>query len=393
MLILTVIIPTLAAFCSPSNSYAADLRSDLPALLIRSGPIIRIAGSQGYTGYKLMSWEDGTVIDARDAHWLSHMWGIDVRHPSVNETAKNNYPIQLGADWVGAYPVRVDLYNFGLCPPPVEASLYWLGGVIEGTAPLETTWSESKASNGGGITLNALNSTIDGVRMHNLHDPIVPLAGNNFTVRNCWISYTRDDAIENDGFAAGLIEDCLFDGTFVFYSARNTMANAGKQCEAPGGGSDSVVRIHRNLIALQKLPGSFQSSRVTDTRTPGGVRVRDLPGWGQFWKQSDRDARGHDRNPKIEIVGNIFYIPKPPAGMDKRYYDPMPHGCSKSEDNVVIWMGDGKFPFQHKGFKVLSGAEGQAYWDAAKSRWIDAHPQVARVTGDPGYDPSQHLNP
>ncbi len=351
---------------------------DTFAGLAEPGPVLQIRGNQGYKGLTLLSWENDLKIDARGAHWSSHSWGLEGRHPTINDTALNNYPIQLGADWVGAYPVRYDLYNYGRCPPPQKTRISFIGGVIEGTQPLESSWQESKAANGGGITLNALNSVIDGVRMHNLHDPIVPLEGNAFTLKNSWISFSRDDAIENDGFASGWVEDCLFEDTYCFYSARNTRPDSRKQAEAPGGGKDSVVVFRDNLIGLGNLPGA--NSMATEL----GETYHNTPGLGHFWKQSD------PRNPNIELVNNIFYIPKPHPAQNPHRYSVVPQGLVHAEGNIVVWMGEGVYPFPHPGFKVISGPEGQAFWEQARADWIARHPKVGRVEGDPGYDPEIH---
>ncbi|OHE88508.1 MAG: hypothetical protein A3G75_09575 [Verrucomicrobia bacterium RIFCSPLOWO2_12_FULL_64_8] len=383
----------IPAFSARGETRPAD---DTFAELEKPGPVIRVVGSQGYRTFILMHWwEDGTVVDARGARWSTYGWGKAIRHPRVNDTTRNSYPIQVGADWIGAYPVRKDLYNFGFCPAPQSTRLFFIGGVVEGTQPLDASWIESKASNGGGITLNALHGTIDGVRIHNIHDGILPLEGNDFTLKNCWISRSRDDAIENDGFASGLVDDCLFEDNYCFYSARNTAGGAGSartpidpktgkhagefgaQPEAPGGGRHSVIRFRNNLIGLGNLPGANSAAK-----RPGEKSDRD--GFGHFWKQSDV------RNPQVELVDNIFFIPRPFPGCEKNRYDVMPQGLKKAEGNIVIWMGDGRYPFAHPGFKVLSGTEGLAFWENARAEWIARHPGVGRVAGDPGYDPAVH---
>jgi hypothetical protein len=238
------------------------------------------------------------------------------------------------------------------------------------------------------------------MRIHNIHDPFVPLEGNNFTIKNCWVSYPRDDAIENDGFAGGLVDDCLFDETYCFYSARNTAGGAGRanspidpetgkhagergpQPEAPGGGAKSRVIIQNSLIALGNQPGA--NSVTGDTKQDNGRGSAMIAGFGHFWKMGDV------RNPTIDLINNVFYIPKPFEGCNPHRYDVMPDPAGKIEGNIVIWRGDGEYPFKHKGFKVLSGAEGQAYWDKVRADWIARHPKVPRVKGDPGYDPKEH---
>jgi hypothetical protein len=249
-----------------------------------------------------------------------------------------------------------------MCPHP-GPQLLWYGGVINGTAPMDCTWHQSKNSNGGGITLNALNSVVDGIRIHNTHDPIVPLEGGNFVYKNCWISYARDDAIENDAFANGSFEDCLFDGVYCFYSARNPRKpGRDPQAMAPTGGPDSVVKFHNCLIWLRNMPGSGW----------GGGK-----GYGNIWKLSD------SRGPKIELVNNIFYIDKPAEKCRSSRYNVTPQGLVKSEGNTVIFLGD-KYPFDPEGFKVINdNAEGKSLWEKARQDWIERHPYVGRVAGDP----------
>ena len=74
----------------------------------------------------------------------------------------------------------------------------------------------------------------------------------------------------------------------------------------------------------------------------------------------------------------------------KRYvnrYDVTPQGLVKSEGNTVIFLGD-KYPFNPKGFKVINdNAEGKALWQKARQDWIDRHPYVGRVDGDPPAKP------
>lgn len=327
-------------------------------------PDIVIKGDQGYKTYTLVKWKAGTVIDAISAKWDSYMYCRN--RETCNQEAKNNYPIQIGADWNGAPPSRISLYDRGTCPPP-GPQLLWYGGVVNGTAPMGCTWHESKNSNGGGITLNALKSVVDGIRIHNTHDPIVPLEGGNFVYKNCWISYARDDAIENDAFANGLFEDCLFDGVYCFYSARNPRKpGRDPQAMAPTGGPNSVVKFHNCLIWLQNMP------------RPGWGGSN---GYGHVWKQSD------SRGPKIELVNNIFYIEKPADGCASNRYDVTPQGLVKSEGNTVIFLGD-KYPFNPKGFKVINdNAEGKALWQKARQDWIERHPYVGRVDGDPPAKP------
>lgn len=123
------LIAAIVAFVVCPAAFAQeDAPDDTYVDLDKPGKVITIEGNQGYQTYTLMKWEEGTKLDARNARWASYSWGKSMKHPTVSDTTRNNYPIQLGANWIGAYPVRNDLYNYGKCPAPVRAKLCVIGG-------------------------------------------------------------------------------------------------------------------------------------------------------------------------------------------------------------------------------------------------------------------------
>lgn len=63
-----------------------------PQCLETDGPVVRVEGYQGERPFELLSWEPGTVIDARGARWDAH-WA-----PPAG--ARNCYPVVLGMNWV-----------------------------------------------------------------------------------------------------------------------------------------------------------------------------------------------------------------------------------------------------------------------------------------------------
>ena len=121
-----------------------------------------------------------------------------------------------------------------------------------------------------------------------LHDPIVPLGGNNFTLKNSWITHSRDDAIKNDAFAVGVIEDNLISGFHHLYSCTNSGGlKKGKtpNCRAPGSSANEHVVIRNNLIALSKQNDERVSS-------------------AGFWKDWDEDPSQPEgtRSPRIDFI-------------------------------------------------------------------------------------------
>jgi hypothetical protein len=169
------------------------------------------------------------------------------------------------------------------------------------------------------------------------------------------MSYIRDDAVENDWFKSGMIEDCLIDGCYTFYSSRNKA-----KWSVPEG---RIFTVKNCLIRMQNLPvpGYAKSGR----------------GWGNVFKD------GNPRNPGVVLEDNIFLLEKPHPDLIEKRQSVIPSHLKASRNNIVIWLGDGSYTAVPDGFKVLYGDKGKAIWNKAKAEWIKNHPQVPRLPSDP----------
>ena len=146
--------------------------------------------------------------------------------------SSTDYPISLGK---GA-PAR------GLC---------MVGGVVRGSQPRELSWDEMKARFDGAAARVAGNEwyVVDGLRVDNVEDGIDPRGtedrypkdGDGFILRNLYFQYIRDDCVENDDIAGGLVEDSLFDGCYTGISERPTSGNPQFDHPAPQGRSCGSV--------------------------------------------------------------------------------------------------------------------------------------------------------
>src|SRR5262249_14710604 len=94
------------------------------------------------------------------------------------------------------------------------------GGSVQGQYDRTLTWDQMHTMNNAGIDFSNAGLTVDGLRLDNVTDGIRPKSGDNFTVRNVWGTYLRDDCIENDHLQGGLVDDTLFDGCYEGFSAR-----------------------------------------------------------------------------------------------------------------------------------------------------------------------------
>lgn len=204
---------------------------------------------------------------------------------------------------------------------------------------------------------SAPDFTVDGLRAHNVWDGIRPRAGTmNWRVQNCWISYLRDDAVENDHMYSGTIDDCLFDGVFVGLSCRD---------KSTDDHSNEVVTMQNSLMRLAILPG---------------------PGGKDWYEPADGHmgfTKWNGYAPKLSLKNNIFMLEQLPwngvGGLE------FPQGNAnklhESENNIIVWLGQGDYPgIIQRGFTVVTD---RAVWDNAKAAWIAAHPKVARFPFDP----------
>lgn len=247
-------------------------------------------------------------------------------------------------------------------PIDVRAAAWcWKGGAVRRTNAHSETWTDAKHPNNTGIFAVG-RAVIDGTRFDNTHDAIRPARGASefWTVRNVWVSWNRDDCIENDWFASGLVEDSLFDGCYVFLSSRNKGVYASAQ-----------VTVRNSLIHLQDMPG------------PYGHNDPSVRGHGPLFKyKSD--------SPDLVLKDNVFLIDSC-ASTKHKIAD-----CSRPEligflprkklkecsGNVIVWGGPGRFPGKIPNDpSCVTVTTDRAVWDRARDAWLAAHPQVMRISG------------
>lgn len=315
------------------------------------GPVVEIEADQGDAEFEQLVWQADTLFDARGARWTSYLM--------PPPEARNCYPIEIGADWEGCPPERVDLYSDGRLSPDPGPSMCLSGGMVVGKQPASASWHDVKDSGGAAVTVNALGAVIEGMRIHNVEDAFVPLKSTDFTIRGNWVSYNRDDCIENDAFASGTIEDNLFDGCYTFYSAVNKGVPEGPV--APGGGADAVVIIRDNLIWMENMPGPYK-------------KPRDALGYAVGFKMWD------ERRTKLALHDNIFLIEEPIADGEFKLGEVASKVVSCA-DNTIIWLGEGDFPenLPEGCFRVIRD---RSVWERARRDWLAAHPEVARLPDD-----------
>ena len=163
---------------------------------------------------------------------------------------------------------------------------------------------------------------------------------------NSWFRHTRDDAIENDSINPGMIDNCLFDGTYVFYSTR-----PGKNDTRQHDPIETVIRD--SLIWLKPMPNSDPKSKYW-TDGPNGEKLCS----GSLFKDSEHSGSIIMEDCVIRM--DQVHARGPGSAME------WPEG---TYNNVsLIWLGEGDYPKElPNGVTVYTDP---ALWFASREKWI-----------------------
>ena len=271
------------------------------------GPLMVLTGPQ--SAYEPRGLADSARVDARQASWVD----------------------------VGPKPVRVSA-GPGLC---------FSGGVIQGSYADTVSWTTMHETYG--LQVAGPLPTVEAVRIHDYGDGIsLGENADGWTIRGAHLSFVRDDCIENDYLWNGLIDDVLFDGCYVGYSAR-TYGNLPETLDR----SANVVTVRRTLWRLQLMPTVYEGP---------------APAHLGFFKL-DKDGT----SPRFALHDNVFF-PAMLAGSSGMFMWPPADKIASCSNNVVVWLGAGDFPLP-AGLPVgcVTVVRDQAVWDTAVAAWLTRH--------------------
>ena len=136
-----------------------------------------------------------------------------------------------------------------------------------------------------GIGIGGPNVVVDHPRIFNVGDGIrIRDNADNFRVEDAYLSYIRDDCIENDRLFNGTITDSFLDGCYVAFSTRKSSGD-------PQDGRLNTVTISNSLVRLQAMPTVYSGSAA---------------GHGGFFKWDDPGGT----SPKLNITNT--HLPRRP---------------------------------------------------------------------------------
>ena len=270
--------------------------------LSRTGPVVRRAGYQSRQ-LRLYSTPFRTTVDARGALW-----------------AGTNYPVSLSGR------------------PYACVS----GGRYRGTWATTRSWAFMHG-------IAAIRSTnyapvVESVRIRNYGDGIrFSYGAQSWRVRRAYLSYLRDDCIENDWSYSGVVDDSLFDGCYNAFSSRSYDTQANRR-----NGSNDVVTVQNSLVRLRPMKSVYKNRGL-------------VPGHAGFFKWSDT-------GPKLVLRNNVFRADQDASTVGLAIPADKLAGCS---NNVMVWLGKGPYPEKLPScFRVTRDVR---VWDDAALAWKKAH--------------------
>lgn len=270
-----------------------------------------------------------------------------------------------------------------------------VGGDITVDLPETADWSSSsggwKQTQGVTSVDSAYRPTIVDASIHDVGDGIVigtprsDTEGRAFTITNTRVTRAHDDCVQNDQMNSGTIEGSLFDGCYVFYSAR-----AATSSNPRPDGFTETVEFADNLVHLEYMHSTFASGEH----------------FGQLFKMPNNLTTGTNATgiaPRMDFSGNTFLIDgyQTTNGVDDNDFPSgpgsVPYETCDADDNVIIWNGTGSAPniltsMDSDCFDVVLATDTVAgtshtwleEWENRRAAWLAEHTPGGRFVALPG---------
>lgn len=238
------------------------------------------------------------------------------------------------------------------------------GGLVRWTNDTALTRTDMYTNSGGGGGVRLVNQGVAALydmRVHNTFDGL-RLVPTSFDIQGVWLSYIRDDCIENDGMRPGTVDDSLFDGCYVFLSSRNNDPQ-------PYTGD---VTVQNSLIFMEAMPGPDYNAVIKNDP--------DYFGYGATIKYQAQ-------SPPLNLHNNVFLmddIDDPDQDWREPAFLGFPAALNNCSGNLIVWIGDGDFPGNiPSDTSCVTVTTDITVWYKRKYQWITEHPNIQRPAPEP----------
>ena len=282
-----------------------------------------------------------------------------VTHQKYSVAAPNNILFDatnwisnaIGPGLFGTTRRAVDIY--GSTYRMGGSNITWRGGVIMGSIPQSWGWKKTHNFGGGGFLIqNAGPIDWQYVRIHNVEDGIklreTPEYSNTgrWMLQDSYFTAIRDDAIDNDRFEPGTVQDCLFDGVYVFLSEQDENV----------GSSTPIGSNEQNTIYVSRVYARLYGTNGTE-------------GPGKWFK-----LQGNVPHHRLEVSDSVFAIGSTPRlGWSMETIPPEVNWVGNN--NFILWLGEpGAYggPKPHE-VTFLEGTAAHDKWISVRNKWLTDH--------------------
>jgi len=335
------------------------------------------------------TWTGGDYVGRIRPGDLEPGVGIDLRGTTISVHTSEFDAVENGRPVVDS--------RWGLVQMDDSTSLCVAGGQVLSPNPSWITWAENYDTDGIGIgyrlgtTRNhtaidlgdAIAPIVSGMSFFNVHDGPRFNGATDWRLEHSWGEYTRDDCVENDEIASGVIYDTLFDGCYTGYSNRATSEfNSDGE---PITGIGKTVTFDRVLLRMERMPGPHKACERTYlyydvtgapfTDTP--CADRDVYGTGPLFKLVDQSDPTGSINPTFDLIDSVFVVEPIPGGTRADF--PPESKIGECRGVVIVYLGELPYPGRLPPpdcYTLLTGDEGRQRWARAVAAWHVRHPEV-----------------
>ena len=277
---------------------------------------IFLSGDYGYSSYKPSSLAANTIVDATNASWIVANQG----------SPTNRYPVSISG--------------------PGD-NLLVLGGTITARFPKPAT-GKSIYINSAAVRVNSAYSfVIDDWTITKPWDGIRVGGTGTFLIDDCYVGYSRDDAVEDDDVIGGTIRDSLFDNVYSGVSLGDGDVD----------GSDNTVIMEGMLLGMKEY-----------------LRKGEMTHGSPF--KLDKGTGSDDVVPSLHFIDCVVAI----TDVNHNGMERLQRAWDKTVElhgNYYLNLSDtplpSDYPMPPAGWTVLEGQAARDYWASAKAAWHAAH--------------------
>jgi hypothetical protein len=259
----------------------------------------------------------------------------DLRGASVvGYPAVNRYPLMMGKYGPGQ----------GTCV---------VGGRVAGRQSRHLDWHQMKGRvDGDGLNIKARGGVVTGTRIDNVEDGIATtgMDPGGISISDVYMTYIRDDCIENDWVVNVTVRDSLLDGCYTATSQRPDPEMHPRL--AP---SDERFTLDEVLMRLQPMPYKRARSRCP-------ANVAGNLGNGGFFKWSPWANR-------LVVRDSVLLAER--ASVNCRRVMDFPTNA-EYHNVTLIWLGPGDYPGRLPASGVTVTRD-RRLWDRARADWLTRH--------------------